>query len=209
MLAKGDLIYARGNLVIFGGAIVLALTVVFLGVAEIEFATENASVARKAKIDAQRSLDKVQEEELQIKQYLNKYLIWDERLAFTTFKRDWVADQTDATIKAVEDVATRYKIGGRTAYLGKELEGRTGYSLFQYPIELLGRAKHEEAMLTLVATLDQAWNGPISWDQCELKRDNTQSKKGLPYLDFKCTAYWNILARSVDGLTPSLTGVTP
>ncbi len=209
MLAKGDLIYTRGNLMACGSAILFALTLAFMGITEIESSKEIASAAQKAKVDAQHSLDKVQEEEQQIKQYLNKYLLWDEKLAFTVFKRDWVADQTDGAIKAIEDVATRYKIGARTAYLGKELEGYTGYSLFQYPIELIGRAKHEEAMLTLVSTLDEAWNGPTSWDQCEFKRDNTQSKKGLPYLDFKCTVYWNVLARSADIVTSNHLGVSP
>lgn len=161
---------------------------------------------------ASARLARVEEEEREVRQYLEQYTYWDTRLAFTEFNRAWVADETDRAIRTIGDASIFYRIAARTEFSGPETSASVDYQLFYYPIEIKGRLLHEELFLSMYDRLNRVWDGPVNWERCDLKRVASSSRRALPYVEFECQLKWLQLQKSSSSATAAAgvtTGVPP
>ena len=153
-------------------------------------AEQTRRVATTRQAQASDRLSRVEEEERVVRLNLERYRDWDARLAFTEFNRAWVADQADTVIRSLSDAAIQYKIAARTEFAGPETGTFTDYQLFYYPIEVKGKLLHEDRFILLYDKLNRAWDGPVSWERCELKRVSSSTRRALPYIEFECQLKW-------------------
>ena len=203
MLTKRELPYLRGPLIVLISLLVLGGILIWYLEDMLAHVNQDVMASRQARTNAQQSLDKVQEEEAEIKKYLLRYKNWDRLGAFSEFERAWVADQLDATFKLIPNAAILYRIGGRQPFVNSDTEAAMGYAVYQYIISLTGRTAHEESFVQLAKSIEQNLSGPLSWERCQLNRTSGGERAGLPYLNIECTLSWTMIDKITE-LAPTI-----